>query len=93
MPNAVIHDQENSQFRVHLEGDEFAIIKYQNKGQVFAITSTKVPESLQGRGYGKVMMESLLPELEKMGVKVEPICSYVVHYFTRNLQWSHLKAD
>jgi predicted GNAT family acetyltransferase len=93
MANNVIHDQENSQFRVHLEGDEFAVIKFEQKGDVYSITSTKVPDSLQGRGYGKVMMEALLPEIEKLGVKVEPICSYVVHYFARNPQWGHLKAE
>jgi predicted GNAT family acetyltransferase len=60
---------------------------------VYTITSTKVPEELQGRGYGKVMMEVLLSELEKRDAKVVPVCSYVVHYLNRNLQWAHLKVD
>ncbi|KLN66814.1 GNAT family N-acetyltransferase [Vibrio sp. VPAP30] len=93
MSHKVILDEVNSQFRVHLEGDHYAIVKFEDKGDVYAITSTKVPEKLQVKGYGKVMMEAVLPKIEQFGVKIEPICSYVVHYLNRNAQWSHLKAD
>ena len=93
MSHKVILDEVNSQFRVHLEGDHYAIVKFEDKGDVYVITSTKVPEALQGKGYGKVMMEAVLPKIEQLGVKVEPICSYVVHYLNRNAQWSHLKAE
>lgn len=67
-------------------------MKFEIKSDVYVITSTKVPEELRGKGYGKVMMEAVLPELEKMGVKVKPVCSYVAHYLERNPQWAHLKA-
>ncbi|OAJ93323.1 GNAT family N-acetyltransferase [Vibrio bivalvicida] len=93
MSHKVILDEVNSQFRVHLEREHYAIVKFENKGDTYAITSTKVPEELQGKGYGKIMMEAVLPEIEKLGVKVDPVCSYVVHYFSRNSQWSHLKAQ
>jgi len=92
MSHKVIFDEVNSQFRVHLEGEHYAIVKFESKGDTYVITSTKVPEVLQGKGYGKVMMEAVLPEIELLGVKVEPVCSYVVHYLSRNSQWSHLKA-
>ncbi|MEF1290043.1 GNAT family N-acetyltransferase [Vibrio sp. M260118] len=92
MPHKTVFDGVSSQFRVYLEGEHYALVKIENKGSVYSITSTKVPEALQGRGYGKVMMEAVLNEIEQLGVKVEPICSYAVHYMDRNPQWSHLKA-
>ena len=93
MSHSLIFDEVNSQFRVYLEANHYAVIKFEDKGNVYAITSTKVPEELQGKGYGKVMMETLLPEIDKRGLKIEPICSYVAHYLERNQQWSHLKAQ
>ncbi|KJY82117.1 acetyltransferase [Vibrio galatheae] len=92
MAHKVTLDRSNGEFRVHLEGEHFAVVKFQDKDGIYAITSTKVPEVLQGKGYGKVMMEAVLPEIESLGVKIEPICSYVAHYLERNAQWSHLKA-
>ncbi|RTZ17983.1 N-acetyltransferase [Vibrio aquaticus] len=92
MPKTPIFDEVNSQFRVHLESEHYAVVKFVEKDGIYAITSTKVPEELQGKGYGKVMMEAVLADIETRGMKVEPICSYVVHYFSRNPQWAHLKA-
>ena len=93
MSNSLIIDEVNSQFRVHLEADHYAVIKFVDKGSTYAITSTKVPEELQGKGYGKVVMETILPEIDKRGLKIEPICSYVAHYLECSQQWIHLKAQ
>ncbi|EGU51373.1 hypothetical protein VIOR3934_20911 [Vibrio orientalis CIP 102891 = ATCC 33934] len=93
MPHSLIFDEVNSQFRVHLDADHYAVIKFVDKGSTYAITSTKIPEELQGKGYGKVMMEVLLSEIAKRGVTIDPICPYVAHYLERNQQWSYLKAQ
>ncbi|WP_260260417.1 GNAT family N-acetyltransferase [Vibrio intestinalis] len=90
--HSVFFEPDAQQFRVHLQDEQYAVVAYEPRGEVLAITSTKVPEDLQGKGYGKVMMEAVLPEIEKMGKKVEPVCSFVVVYFERNPQWQHLKA-
>lgn len=55
------------------------------------ITSTRVPDELQGKGYGKVMMESVLPEIERAGLTIVPVCSYVAHYLERHPEWQHLR--
>lgn len=93
MPHSVIDQPEIGQFRVHLAEEHYAVVKYQLKNDVYTITSTKVPEALQGQGYGKVMMEVVLTEIEQRGAKVEPVCSYVVHYLNRQAQWAHMKVD
>lgn len=93
MSDKVQHDTQNHQYLVHLEGDFFAIVKYQQQGDVLFITSTRVPDELQGKGYGKIMMESVLPQIEASGYKVKPVCSYVVHYINRHEQWQHLLHD
>ncbi|GEA61086.1 N-acetyltransferase [Vibrio comitans NBRC 102076] len=89
----MINDKENQQFRVSLGGDYFAVAKYSLQGNVMTIYSTRVPDELQGKGYGKVMMEAILPEIEKQGFKVIPTCSYVAHYLNRNNQWQHLLLE
>ncbi|EHH3730954.1 N-acetyltransferase [Vibrio parahaemolyticus] len=88
----VIHDTESGLFWVDLEQDFKAKVVYELKNDVMHITSTVVPEELCGKGYGKVMMEAVLPEIEALGYKIEPVCPYVAHYINRNQAWSHLLA-
>ncbi|MEZ8931431.1 MULTISPECIES: GNAT family N-acetyltransferase [unclassified Vibrio] len=86
-------DQEANQITVELKPNQFAVVKYQKDGDVLHITSTRIPDELQSKGFGKVMMESVLPEIEQAGFKIVPICSYVIHYMNRQPQWAHLLSD
>ena len=90
---AVKWDQYANQITVELEPDQFAVIKYKKVGDVLHITSTRIPDELQGKGFGKVMMELVLSEIERAGNTIVPVCGYVVHYMNRQSQWSHLLAD
>lgn len=91
MKNLVICDEEKQQFRVHLEQNEYAVVNYTFvEPNCYVIESTKVPEQLQGKGYGSVMMESLLLEIESRQGKIESHCSYVTYYLNRHIQWQHL---
>ncbi|EHH2512951.1 GNAT family N-acetyltransferase [Vibrio parahaemolyticus] len=88
----VIHDTESGLFWVDLEQDFKAKVVYELKNDVMHITSTVVPEELRGKGYGKVMMEAVLPEIEALDYKIEPVCPYVAHYINRTQAWLHLLA-
>ncbi|GAL13680.1 predicted acetyltransferase [Vibrio astriarenae] len=88
----LVHDPDNKEYQVPLEGEYVAIAKYTLSETVMTIHSTRVPDEVQGKGYGKVMMEAILPEVEKQGYTIIPACSYVAHYLNRNPQWQHLLA-
>ncbi len=92
MENEVIIDRDKECFRVHLKDEYYAKVQYQFVDQTMHITSTRVPDALQGKGYGKVMMESVLPLIEVQGFKIVPKCSYVEHYLNRHPEWQHLRA-
>ncbi|WP_339389672.1 GNAT family N-acetyltransferase [Vibrio neptunius] len=93
MSHKLTFDSASSLFRVHLEADYEGVLRFNVQDDVYVITSTKVPEELKGKGYGKVMMETILPEIERQGVTIRPECSYVVHYLARHPEWSNLIAD
>ncbi|MGF1753173.1 N-acetyltransferase [Vibrio makurazakiensis] len=86
----VVWYKEKCQFNVELAAGYYAKVQYKLIDDAMHITSTRVPDELQGKGYGKVMMESVLPVIEQEGYKVVPICSYVVHFMNRSTKWSHL---
>lgn len=86
----VTHDSACGRFLVDLEQGLQATVQYKQNEKIVTITSTRIPEELQGRGFGKVMMESVLAEIERLGLTVIPECSYVIHYMNKQTQWSHL---
>ncbi|WP_134646070.1 GNAT family N-acetyltransferase [Vibrio diabolicus] len=88
----VTHEVENNTFWVDLEQGYKAKVVYNLENNVMHITSTVVPEALRGKGYGKVMMEAVLPEIEALGYQIKPVCPYVIHYMGKNQAWSHLLA-
>lgn len=86
----VVFDEQQQQIRVHLEGGDWARMDYYLEGRVMTITSTRIPESMRGKGYGNVMMECILPLLEARQWQLIPRCSYVAHYLQRHSRWQHL---
>ncbi|EGU46175.1 hypothetical protein VII00023_16646 [Vibrio ichthyoenteri ATCC 700023] len=88
--HVVTLDQEKQQFSVSLEQDLYAIVKFRREGDVFVITSTHVPSSIQGRGYGNVVMEQVLADIASREGKVIAQCSFVAGYLERNRQWQYL---
>ncbi|MDO6497967.1 GNAT family N-acetyltransferase [Photobacterium sanguinicancri] len=88
----VIHDKENSEYRIELAPDCWGKLSYQREGNVLHVDHSSVPDVLRGQGAGGRMMETVLPYIESEGLKVAPICSYVVHYFNKHENWQHLLA-
>ncbi|WP_251359369.1 peptide-methionine (S)-S-oxide reductase MsrA [Kangiella sp. TOML190] len=88
----VIHQADKEQFLVELEPNQFALLRYTNHGGYLSLDYTEVPMELRGKGYGSVLMKMTLTEIEKLGFKVEPICSYTKIYLQRHQEWQHLRV-
>lgn len=86
----VIHQEDKEQFLVELEPNQFAMLRYSNHGDYLSLDYTEVPVTLRGKGYGSVLMKMTLTEIEKMGFKVKPVCSYTIRYLQRHQEWHHL---
>ncbi len=86
----VIHQAEKEQFLVELEPNQFALLRYSKFDGYLSLDYTEVPVSLRGKGYGSVLMKMTLKEIERMGLKVKPVCSYTMRYLQRHKEWQHL---
>ncbi|MEM8861012.1 MAG: GNAT family N-acetyltransferase [Chloroflexota bacterium] len=90
MNYSAINHPEKSIYTVDLGNDDQALLKYSKNGDELMILHTEVPAHLRGGGYGKILMETVLKELESQNLRVVPICSYARIYMQRNSQWHHL---
>ena len=58
-------------------GDDFARIKYEEKGNCFYLTHSEVPEHLRGKGIGKELVEKTFDYLHHNKIKAIAVCSYI----------------
>lgn len=65
---------------------------YALAGKVMIIDHTYVPQSLEGRGVARALLDAALDEARSKGLKIQPVCSYVVAQFQRHPEWSELSA-
>jgi predicted GNAT family acetyltransferase len=65
---------------------------YLLQGKVMVIDHTLVPPELEGRGIARALLDAALDHARAEGLKIRPVCSYVVAQFRRHPEWGDLAA-
>ncbi|MGV3001399.1 GNAT family N-acetyltransferase [Vibrio sp.] len=89
---ALKHDQSKQRYEVEVIANYWAHLDYLQHNDVLTITHTFVPDELRGQGCGKILMETVLADIDSHNLKVRPVCSYAVVYLERHAKWQHLLA-
>lgn len=84
------HDQSKQRYEVEVAPNDWAYLDYLEDNGVLTITHTFVPVELRGKGCGKILMETVLADIERHPLKVRAICRYAVVYLERHAQWQHI---
>lgn len=74
------------------EGPESEMTFSVREDGVLVIDHTGVPPALEGRGIAGALMERAIDEAREMGLRIHPVCSYVVAAFRRHPDWSDVLA-
>ena len=74
------------------EGPESEMTFSVREDGVLVIDHTRVPPALEGRGIAGALMERAIDEAREKGLRIEPVCSYVVAAFRRHPDWSDVLA-
>ena len=88
----VINNQKEGQFELHVEGQVARII-YEIKGKKIYLFSTKVPESLSGKGIGSALLRGSLEIIREMDLKVIPVCSFIQGWFMKHPEKRDMLAN
>lgn len=82
----LIDNKEKNRFETTIDGHD-AFIEYSVEGDVISLNHTEVNKALAGKGVGGELTENVLLEIERRGLKVNPVCSFVAHYISKNPEW------
>jgi predicted GNAT family acetyltransferase len=69
-----------------------ALCVYRRQGDVLLLTHTEVPPALEGRGIAAALVKAALDWARAEGLRVRPLCSYVVTYMRRHPETQDLLA-
>jgi predicted GNAT family acetyltransferase len=87
------HLPEEQSYQLELEPGQFARLDYQREGDTLLLNHTIVPPELRGKNAAATLLEHALSDIEKQGLRISPVCSYVQSYLKRNPQWLHLTPN
>lgn len=82
-------NKELQQFEMNING-YIALIAYEQQGDVLALTHTEVPEELEGKGVGSVLVEKTLHYIESKKQQIIPLCPFVQSYIKRHPEWERI---
>lgn len=82
-------NKEAQQFELDVNG-AIALIAYEPHKGALALTHTEVPESLEGKGVGSVLVLKTLEYIESQGLKIIPLCPFVKAYLQRHPEWQRI---
>jgi predicted GNAT family acetyltransferase len=67
-------------------------VSYRRAGDVVTLLHAEVPAALAGHGLGAKLVRATLDQLRAEGVRVIPVCSFIVHYIERHPEYRALLA-
>ena len=85
----LIHDEENRQFRMEIEGF-IALVDYHIQDNVWVLTHTKVPQELGGRGIGTRLVQMVLDALDEKNIQVIPQCPFIAAFIEKRPKYQHM---
>ena len=66
------------------QGEHLAIIDYTLKNDKIYLMHTEVPKALGGQGIGSGLVKAVLQNIKDRGLKLVPLCPFVVSYLKRH---------
>jgi hypothetical protein len=83
--STISHDQVAQRFTTEVDGHH-AELDYTQADGVMAITHTRVPPEIGGRGIAAELMRAALQAAAEHGWSINPVCTYAAAYMRKQRQ-------
>lgn len=92
MNTEVIHNAELQRYEINLDGAKVGHADYKIDGGVLVFDHTEVDPAQQGKNLAGILMREALEDVRARGLKMRPVCSYVVKFVERYDEFADLVA-
>lgn len=87
------HEEPHQKFVATVEGEHCVIDYAKPLPKVLDFTSTRVPDTLGGRGIGTQFVKAALDWAREHDYQVIPSCPFVAHVMDKDPDYAALRAD
>jgi uncharacterized protein len=88
----IINNKQANRFEARVQ-DELAVLEYHASSNVIILNHTEVPQQLEGRGVGSVLIKHVLDEARANQYSVVPMCPFVAVYIRRHQEYRDLVPE
>ena len=92
MNTEVIHNEGAQRYEILLDGQKVGHADYKVDGDVLVFDHTEVDPAQQGKNLAGILMRQALEDVRARGLKMRPVCSYVVKFVERYGEFADLVA-
>ncbi len=86
-----VHNSAAKRFEIHVDG-HVGVIDYRGDGDQLVLPHVGVPPALEGRGIAGSLTRAALDWARDSGMRVVPVCPYVVAWLKRHPEYADLIA-
>jgi uncharacterized protein len=88
----IINNKQANRFEVRIQ-DDLAVLEYHASSNVMILNHTEVPQHLEGRGVGSVLIKFVLDDARENQFSVVPMCPFVAAYIRRHQEYRDLVPE
>lgn len=88
----LINNTEEGRYEFHIHKYTPMIEYFKEGNDKIYLTHTEVPVELEGKGIAGKLVEAVLTDIEKNGMKLIPLCPFVVSYIKKHPEWKRIIA-
>jgi predicted GNAT family acetyltransferase len=86
----LIDNAEESRYEFHIRKYVPVIEYIKNDNKDIYLVHTEVPVELEGKGIAGKLVEAVLNDIEKKGLRLIPLCPFAVSYIKRHPEWNRI---
>lgn len=90
MTVSVRDNHEEHRWEAIVDGEVVGFAGYQRTDELVVFTHTEVDPKMEGQGIGGQLIQAAMDEVRAAGLKVLPICPFVVAWLQRNPEYADL---
>jgi uncharacterized protein len=88
----ITNNKDANRFETRVE-DELAVLEYHASSNVIILNHTEVPQHLERRGVGSVLIKFVLDDARAKQFSVVPMCPFVAAYIRRHQEYRDLVPE
>jgi predicted GNAT family acetyltransferase len=88
----VVHVPERNRYELQLDGQTIGFADALPRGDAVVMPHVEVQPAYEGRGFGSRLVKAALDDIRARGLRVVPICPFVVVYLRRHPEYADLQA-